>query len=1619
MKSSVFRFKNILFLLLLSFNTYKIYAEIKEPEPVYPLPTQQQIDWQDMEMYAFLHYSLNTYTDQEWGFGNEDPVLFNPENLDVKQWVDVCKNSGMKGIILTAKHHCGFCLWPSEFTEYSVASSPWKEGKGDIVKELAEACKDSGLKFAVYLSPWDRNHPEYGKPEYVEYFRNQLKELLTNYGDVFEVWFDGANGGNGWYGGANETRKIDKMTYYGWPETYRMIREIQPDALIWNDGSQRGDLRWVGTEAGKTGETNWSLLNGEGEVTREMLKSGLESGDRWVPGETNTSIRPGWFYHTTQDGNVKSLAKLMETYYKSVGRNSTLLLNFPIMPSGRIHPIDSIRGTLFYETVKKIFANNLADNAKVNADSFRGNDSRFSPERILDNNPNTYWATDDGINGGVIELEFPTSTLMNRFLVEEFIPLGQRVKKFSLEALVNNEWIPLQDELAEDGDGMTTIGHRRIICFPEVKATKLRFSIEDSKASPLISKIGVYYAPEIADGSSDGIGKKFSEDFNIFFGGANQIFIDLEKVKDISGIKYLPPQKNSDGTIIDYSIYVSSDWNKWEKVSSGEFSNIINNPIWQTVNFNPVKVRVIRLEADRMEGNQIAFDDIEILENETAILPDWENPEIIGINKLDYHATLDLPSKKNPEIKSLDGKWLFKWSKDPWSRPVGFEKINYITEGWDTITVPGNWQTQNFGKPIYSNIPYPFQRDQPKVTSTPPTDWFAYNHRNPVGSYITNFEVTNEMKEGKNIILHFGGVESAFYVWINGEKVGYSQNSMSPAEFDITEYVIEGDNKLAVEVYRWSDGSYLEDQDMWRLSGIFRPVELWVRPTTRIEDYTVIANPNDDLTKAEVGLKVTTKKERNKTAFLHVKIVGENSMGEPVNITLTEPVEDETLLLYSLENPVLWSSEKPYLYKGEVTLYDEKNKELEKFNFNLGIKKIETIGEILYINGKPVKLRGVNRHDHHPRTGRYVDKSTMEKDVKLMKQANINFLRTSHYPDMPYLYELCDTYGIYIMDEANQESHGYDIENSIIGDNPIWRKAHIDRAVSLVERDKNHPSIIFWSLGNEGGAGSNFKAMFDTIRALDPSRLPYCDSDKQYSAIYDEAYMHPDSLRVYAQRITDKPFMMREYAHAMGNSVGGLQEYWDIIYADPSIAGAAIWDWVDQGLAKPIDGGPLRYSSKLERGEDEFWAYGGDFGDKPNDANFMINGLLAPDRKPHPHYYEVKHVYQPVSFELKNEAINLTNRNYFTGLEEYDYTYSILEDGKEIVSGTLDINENSLNLPNLPELQREVFLNIEARLKEDKIWAEKGYIVAYDQFLIHENKEVSKAVSVSDVKIKGRRGNFNILTGNSDIKINSNGEVESWKYNGKELFDSPLKPYFWKPENDNQNWMSGYTRKLGLWQEVIRDRKLKKIKKIKESGFEGFIYSFVLSIGAQLNLKYLFKGDNEITVSLDYQPLCNNIPNIPKFGMNVKLPNDFQGIEYYGRGPLENYPDRKYNQRIGIYSTDITNYQTDYVKPQDNGNRTDIRWFQISSPMVSILIEGQEPLNIRAWDYSEEDLNVRHKHEMKTGDFVNLNIDGEIHGVGGINSFGGWTLDKYCIDGNKPHFYCFSIKVKNCELETK
>ena len=606
---------------------------LAQPIAKAPVPTPQQMAWQQMEVYAFLHFSINTYTDQEWGFGNEAAQLFNPTKLDARQWARTCKATGMKGIILTAKHHCGFCLWPTATTAYSVKSAPWKDGQGDVVRELAEACREEGLQLGIYVSPWDRNAACYGKPEYIDMFRQQLRELLDGrYGDIFEVWFDGANGGTGWYDGANERRQIDHRTYYQWPETYRLVRQWQPNIVIWGDNATLADLRWVGTEGGYVGQPNWSLLPTDRPLDYELRHHGDENGTVWVPGEVNTSIRPGWFWHERENAQVKTLTQLMDSYYKSVGRNGTFLLNFPITPDGLIDTPDSITAAAFGQYVRELFKTDLAKGAKRRTVSVSSSNVISLPQTTL-------------------TLKKPAT--FNRILLQEDITKGQWVKAFRLEALVNGQWQELQDELLPEGEVLTTIGYKRIVCFPTITASKVRLTILDTRHaadssfftlhSSLINYIGLFLAPPIVEPQQASLtggearplptntwqvlAPSISElewrkaiddrDFSIWTmpEGQTSLTIDMRQPQTFSSFTYMPPRRDKNGLILAYQLQVSDDAAEWTTVSEGEFSNIENNPIRQTVPLaTPATARYVRLVATRLcQGTSAAIADFKLM----------------------------------------------------------------------------------------------------------------------------------------------------------------------------------------------------------------------------------------------------------------------------------------------------------------------------------------------------------------------------------------------------------------------------------------------------------------------------------------------------------------------------------------------------------------------------------------------------------------------------------------------------------------------------------------------------------------------------------------------------------------------------------------------------------------------------------------------------------------------------------------------------------------------------------------------------------------------------------------------------------------------------------------------
>ena len=605
-------------------------GKVLPPEPILPVPEPKQVEWQQMETYAFIHFGLNTFNDREWGYGDTDPKTFNPTNLDCEQWAQTLVKAGMKGVILTAKHHDGFCLWPFEGTDYSVKNSPWKNGQGNVVKELSEACKKYGLKFAVYLSPWDRHQANYGTPEYLPYFYAQLHDLLTNYGPVFEVWFDGANGGDGWYGGAKDIRTIDRKNYYNYPRIYEMLDSIQPQAIIFSDGGP--GCRWVGNEKGFAGATNWSFLR-KGEVHPGYDKSyelqyGHPDGNQWVPAECDVSIRPGWFYHPEEDDRVKSPDQLVDLYYRSVGHNATLLLNFPVVRRGLIHPVDSANAVRFHEMIQQQLKTNLVAGMTPKVSNERGGD--FVASALTDDNFDTYWATEDGVTTADIEFSFDTPTRMNRMMLQEYIPLGQRVKAFVVEYLDKDTWLPVK--LNEE---TTTIGYKRLLRFETVETKGIRIRITDARGPLCLSNVGVYDAGNVSDSFVEKVEDIESVPYLLpdvkaeetakasdkqaqttCFVEGDRLLIDLQEERLVSSLHFLPDQgEPNKGLIANYEIRVGTSKDAVNQlVKSGEFSNIQNNPVMQSVFFTPVKARYIELKATRMirTGEPMGFAELRV-----------------------------------------------------------------------------------------------------------------------------------------------------------------------------------------------------------------------------------------------------------------------------------------------------------------------------------------------------------------------------------------------------------------------------------------------------------------------------------------------------------------------------------------------------------------------------------------------------------------------------------------------------------------------------------------------------------------------------------------------------------------------------------------------------------------------------------------------------------------------------------------------------------------------------------------------------------------------------------------------------------------------------------------------
>jgi len=1044
---------------------------------------------------------------------------------------------------------------------------------------------------------------------------------------------------------------------------------------------------------------------------------------------------------------------------------------------------------------------------------------------------------------------------------------------------------------------------------------------------------------------------------------------------------------------------------------------------------------------------------------------DWENESVFRINKEAAHSTiipcesLNKASKGEEKIsayyQSLNGKWKFNWSADPASRPVDFYQAGYDVSGWGNIRVPSNWQLEGYGVPLYVNITYPFLKNPPYVMGTPQEDFTSYEHRNPVGSYRRTFIIPDNWN-GKEVFIVFDGVDSAFYLWVNGEQVGYSQDSRTPAEFNITSYLKKGENTLAVEVYRYSDGSYIEDQDFWRLSGIYRDVYMTARPKVYLRDIFAKALLDDDYRNGK--LKVELEFKNNTDQQLPGPLVEMRLMARPAE-SIASVLGDQLLLLTdiapdsrnvfappitasldgaiaahgmrklviespTIENVRKWTAETPNLYKVVLLMKDNKGKIIEAVSCNIGFRRVEIIDGTLRVNGKYIYVKGVNRHEHDPDTGHYVNRKSMIKDIKLMKQHNINTVRTSHYPDCPEWYDLCDEYGLYLINETNIESHGMGYGEASLAKKSSWGPAHMDRVINMVERDKNHPSVIIWSLGNEAGDGINFEANSAWTKKRDPSRPIHYENahTAKHVDIVSPMYARIHQLVEYAKSGDSyRPYILCEYAHAMGNSVGNLQDYWDVIEKYKCLQGGSIWDWVDQGLRK-VD----------EKTGKKFWAYGGDYGDIPNDKNFCCNGLVQPDRKPNPHLKEVKKVYQNIkvhAIDPDNGRFKVQNKYVFKNLDGFvKVNWELLRNGKAIkrkklnrlsvVPGETREIRLGYNVSRFDN-QSEYILNVFFTLAKDKSWAKKGHVVAWDQFILQEAAVVMPEPKGGALQLVKDDGKVEIYGKNFSIGFNKkSGVLNSFKIKDKEMLVSGLVPNFWRAPTDNDGGPNDggnkMPQRLGIWKDAAKNRELISFNaEIAGNTIKVAVVSKLAAKESTFSSEYTIFGDGRVLVENELMAGGMGLPNIPRIGMQMGVVDSIDNMQWYGRGPWESYWDRKTGAAIGIYSESISRPKHVYIKPQENGNKTDVRWAKFAEFLglgKGLAVEGIGPINVSAWPYSLEDLmGAGHTYDLPNREFNTVNIDHKQMGVGGDNSWGARTHPEYTLPSGN-YSYKFVIK---------
>lgn len=1024
-----------------------------------------------------------------------------------------------------------------------------------------------------------------------------------------------------------------------------------------------------------------------------------------------------------------------------------------------------------------------------------------------------------------------------------------------------------------------------------------------------------------------------------------------------------------------------------------------------------------------------------------SIAPDWENQYTNYINVLPARATSysyacenDALYGVNADTLMLNGLWKYFFSDAPENRPLSFYHPDFSCHTWADIIVPGCIERQGYGKPIYTNQSYPFIFDPPYITG---------HNSNYVSSYKRTFEIPVEW-ERKQIILHIGGAYSAYYVWIDGVLAGYKEDSCLPGEFDITDLLSKDKQHcIAVQVFRFSDGSYLEDQDHWRMSGITRDVYLEATPKNMIYDFTVRtildSKYNDATLEIRPLLKSFNKKDL-KNWLLQATLFGpDNEIIGKTSCDAKKAADHRykqryavpfAILSMQVPEPEKWTAETPYLYTLVLTLKDDKGVVQESRSCKVGFRKYEISSEGKFlVNGISVKLCGVNRHDHSPYLGKTVSKEDMLKDIRLMKQFNINCVRTSHYPNNPYWYDLCDKYGIYVMDEANYENHG--TYTGIIANSSSWVSSVMDRITRMVERDKNHACIFAWSLGNENGYGPALSASAGWLKAFDPTRTVHYEGASgcmridpfDFQDYISRMYPNIEALVELDKPETgNKPIFLCEYAHSMGNSTGNLKEYWELIHRSKRLIGGCIWDWMDQGLLETTDSG------------ENYWAYGGDYGDIPNDGNFCLNGIVAPDQTPKPALWECKYVFQPVCFEATREElergiIRIKNRYCFTNLRERDIYWEIKSEGRIMRQGILP----ELNLPPNEETEiqipfkqinlisdHECFIRLSVRLKENSTQGLKGHEVAKEQFLlpIHEKTFCRISSKKGKLQLKEYDDMITVMLERQKVNIDKlTGYIASITKDERQIIQKPLKLNFWRAQTDNERlgWHNTDKRMM-LWKDMEKNLEITKVT-LEKIGTDSIIIAVAKQDRQNLvhcNLKYSVYSTGEIKVYSQIH-FTESLPEMIRFGMQTGVDIDMDNIEFLGRGPWENYSDRYHAADIDLYKGKVGDFTYDYAYPQENGNHMDVRWLIMKDDnnILKVVKEGNN-FNFSVLEYMQDHYEqAKHTFDLKKADCLVLNIDCCQAGVGGITS---WSISARPLSSyrllERTYEYSFSILIQ-------